>query len=238
MKVMKCWICGSPDADSYEHIIKASDLRSLFGQVSQNNFICANSNSLKNSPLTSIKKPKSLKFKKPICSNCNNNLTSEHDKAWQHLSEYLRFRGPEIKPTDYVRLNKIFARESKKKMLLAHLYFVKLFGCAINDYDIQIDLSNFSKSILNNSAHPNVYILFSISNYLCKFNMAGPSDIQCVIENDRVVYAHWMYSVGAINLTITYAEDEQKNRMGLINSWSPKMNTKRIYISDFDDTKN
>lgn len=230
---MNCWICGSHDADSYEHLIKASDLKSLFGQVSQNNFIYANSNHVKNLPLRSIKKPKALKFKTPICSNCNNNLTSVHDKAWQHLSEYLRFRNPPIKTTSYVRLNKIFANESKQKMLWVHLYFVKLFGCAINDHGIQIDLSNLSKSILTNSTNPNIYISFSTSKYLSQFNMAGPSDIQCVVENNRVVYVHWLYTVGIINLTIIYAEHGQ-NRLSLINSWNPRMNTKRIYIGDFD----
>jgi hypothetical protein len=230
---MSCWICGSPDADSYEHIIKASDLKSLFGKVSQNNLVYANSNHVKNLPLRSIKKPSSLKFKTPICSNCNNNLTSHHDKAWQHLSEYLRFRNPLIKAKDYIRLNKVFANKSKQEMLGVHLYFVKLFGCAINDYGIQIDLSNLSKSILNNLANPNIYISFSISKYLSQFNMAGPSDIQCVRENNRVVYAQWLYTVGAINLTIIYAEPGQ-DRQGLINSWNPKMNTKRIYINEFD----
>lgn len=231
---MNCWICGGPDADSYEHSIKASDLKSLFGQVSQNNFIYLNSNHEKNLPLRSIKKPKSLKFKTPICSNCNNNLTSDHDKAWQHLSGYLRFRNPPITATSYIRLNKIFDNQSKQKMLWAHLYFVKLFGCAINDHGIQIDLSNLSKSILNNLPNPNIFISFSISKYLSQFNMAGPSDIQCVVENNSVVYAQWLYTVGTINLTIIYAELGQ-NRLGLIKSWNPAMNTKRIYISDFDD---
>ena len=233
---MNCWICGNPDADSHEHITKASDLKSLFGHVSQINPIYVNSNYEKNLRLPSIKKPKLLKFKKPICSNCNNSLTSEHDKAWQHLSVYLRFRNPPIKATDYVRFSKIFADKAKQKMLLAHLYFVKLFGCIINEYDIKIDLSILSKSILNNIANPNIFISFSVSNYLNQFNMAGPSDIQCVLENDRVVYAQWLYTVGAINLTIIYSEQGQ-DRLGLINSWNPKMNTKRIYIKDFDATQ-
>jgi hypothetical protein len=33
---MRCWIC-SDEADSAEHLIKASDLRALFGNVSQKN---------------------------------------------------------------------------------------------------------------------------------------------------------------------------------------------------------
>jgi hypothetical protein len=31
---MKCWICGN-DANSGEHLMKASDLQSLFGHVTQ-----------------------------------------------------------------------------------------------------------------------------------------------------------------------------------------------------------
>lgn len=233
---MDCWICGNPEADSYEHITKHSDLKSLFGCVSQNSPVYVNSNFIRNLPLRSIKKSKYLKFKTPICSNCNNNLTSEHDKAWQHFSEYLRFRNPSIKAETYIRLNRVFVDKSKQKMLLVHLYFVKLFGCAINDYGIQIDLSSLSKSILNNSVNSNIYISFSISRHLAQFNIAGPSDIHCILENNRVVYAQWLYTVGAINLTVIYAEPGQK-RLGLINSWNPSLNTKRIYISDFDEMK-
>lgn len=231
--VVNCWICGSVGADSYEHIVKASDLKSLFGKVSQNNVVYANSNNIKNLSLKSIKKPEILKFKTPICSNCNNNLTSVHDKAWQHLSEYLRFRNPPIKAKKYIRINKIFSNKSKQRMLWVHLYFVKLFGCAINDYGIQIDLSYLSNSILKDLVNPNIYISFSISEVMSQYNFAGPSDIHCVNENNRVVYATWAYTVGALNVTVIYSEPEQ-DRLGLVNSWNPRMNTKRIYISDFD----
>lgn len=163
-------------------------------------------------------------------------MTSNYDKAWQHLSEYFRYRNPLIKAGSYLRFSKIFGGNPKEKMLWVHLYFVKLFGCAINDQDIKIDLSNLSKSILNNFANPNINISFSISNHLSKFNMAGPSDIQCIEDGNRVVYAQWCYTLGAINVIIIYAEFGQ-DRNGLVNSWNPQMNTKRIYISDFDDYK-
>ena len=51
---MNCWICGSP-ANSGEHRIKASDLRLVFGHVSQKHPLLLHNEIQRNRPIKGIK---------------------------------------------------------------------------------------------------------------------------------------------------------------------------------------
>ena len=54
---MKCWICGD-DANSGEHMIKASDLKSLFGHVTQMAPLYFHTDEKRNQPVAGIKSDK------------------------------------------------------------------------------------------------------------------------------------------------------------------------------------
>ena len=136
---MKCWICGN-EASTGEHKTKASDLRALYDGVSQKNPLYLHTDQRKNQKVGSIKSEK-FKFASLICPNCNNARTAPHDKAWEKLSKYLREKKPAIKKADPITLEKVFPGTVSTSMLNVHLFFVKLFGCAIAELKVPIDSS-------------------------------------------------------------------------------------------------
>ncbi|WP_300465593.1 hypothetical protein [Desulfobacula sp.] len=126
---MKCWICGN-EAKTGEHKIKASDLRALYNDVSQRNPLYLHTDQRRNQKVGSIKSGK-FKFNSLICPNCNNARTAPHDNAWMKLSKFLRGRNTAMKKGDSIPLEIVFPDTLSKSMLDVHLFFVKLFGCAI-----------------------------------------------------------------------------------------------------------
>jgi hypothetical protein len=82
-----CWMCGSP-AGSSEHIFKARDLRRIFDQDGYD---------FDNLPFhfhaggyERILGPKSkrMAYRRLICRACNNDRTSEFDRAYDRLSDW------------------------------------------------------------------------------------------------------------------------------------------------------
>ena len=155
---MKCWICGD-DANSGEHMIKASDLKSLFGHVTQMAPLYFHTDEKRNQPVAGIKSDK-LKYSALICTHCNNERKQPHDRAWEKLSNYLRTRQPPIRPGDLVRLDRLFPGNVGQSMLGVHLFFLKLFGCLIVEHSIRLDIGPVSQSILSGKPHPNVWLAF------------------------------------------------------------------------------
>ncbi len=155
---MKCWICGN-NARTGEHLIKASDLRAIFGHVRQNQPVYHHSSSQQNVPIKGIN-TNILKSRALLCDRCNNVRTQPYDRAWETLSTYLRSR-PQIRSGDRINLGKVFPGAVHRSMLHVHLFFVKLFGCLATETALPIDISSFSNAILNNTAHPKVYLAIS-----------------------------------------------------------------------------
>ena len=123
---MKCWICGKLGTTG-EHLIKASDLRSYFGEVSQEIPIYFHTSEKKNFPVGSIKKSKSLKSDALICNECNSSRTQLYDKAWERLSGYLSANWQETLAARQFNLTNIFTGKVRESLLYIHLFFVKLF---------------------------------------------------------------------------------------------------------------
>lgn len=118
---MKCWICGN-EANSAEHFIKASDLRSLFGHVTQDKPIYMSTSINRNQPIRGIKSAK-LKYNSRICCKCNNECTQKHDRAWESMSDYFGLRRPPIQAGKLLRIGNIFPGTVKASMLDVHLFF-------------------------------------------------------------------------------------------------------------------
>jgi hypothetical protein len=83
-----CWICNKI-ADSAEHRIKKSDLVSLHGSGSYKG-----ENALflvREGKQTPIQGPNSkvVKYRKNLCSTCNNSYTQPFDKAYECFVDYL-----------------------------------------------------------------------------------------------------------------------------------------------------
>lgn len=84
---MQCWICGK-DADSGEHLIKASDLKMIFGKVRQDKPLYMHTNAQRNIRVAGLQSNK-LKYEKVMCRDCNSGRTQASDKAWELLSRAL-----------------------------------------------------------------------------------------------------------------------------------------------------
>ena len=219
---MKCWICGN-EATTGEHKTKASDLRALYNGVSQKNPLYLHTDERRNQKVGSIKSDK-FKFDSLICANCNNARTASHDKAWEKISKFLREIKPPIKKGDEISLEKVFSTDFSESMLDVHLFFVKLFGCAIVELKTPIDISPFAEAILQKRYHPKVFLAFGSS-----LDMGtGMTNIQTVNIDDSCVYATWFYIVEPIAVNVIYAEPSEK-REGLVHAWHPSTISKCIY---------
>jgi len=125
---MKCWICGINDADSREHLIKASDLREQFGHISQlkpiyGHVLDSNYEVIsKNKPIGSSKSD-NLKLNKSICTKCNTDSTSQYDDAWMMLCRSLLKQRLDTRDKLKIRLGKVFPYRRYINSLYVHLYF-------------------------------------------------------------------------------------------------------------------
>jgi len=219
---MKCWICGNK-ATTGEHKIKASDMRTLYSDVSQQKPLYFHTDQKRNQKVGSIKSNK-FKFDSLICSDCNNARTARHDKAWEQLSKFLREKSPAINKGDVISLQAVFPRAVSESMLDVHLFFVKLFGCAIVEHKVPVDILPFSTAILQQIPHPKVFLAFGSS-----LNMGtGMTNIETGNLNGLCVYATWFYIVEPIAVNVIYSEHSEK-REGLVHAWHPSTITKSIY---------
>ncbi|MBN3770707.1 hypothetical protein [Burkholderia sp. Se-20378] len=213
-----CWICGST-ADSGEHLLKASDLRGLFGLVSQSHPLYMHSNAARNVPKRTIK-DRAFKSKALLCADCNNAKSQPYDRAWERLSDDLR-RRQTLRSGELIKLKNVFKRPAKEALLDTHLYFVKLFGCRIVEHQIPINVRPFADAFLARKAHPYVFIAIGPTPFSAQGKkLAGWSEIHAQNVGGRCVFATWFYHVADVAVNIIYAEPGQ-NRMGLTQAWHP-----------------
>jgi hypothetical protein len=224
---MKCWICGD-EGTTGEHTVKRSDLQSVFGTPSQANPLFYSDASKSNKRVGSLD-AKIFKSSSKICEACNSSRTQPHDRAWTQLSTYLRTREPAIKPGSIVRTNRLFLLNTSTMMRYVHLYFVKVFGCHIHSLGIPIDLSVFSRAILNDKLHPHVYLRFGCKD---EKDSAGSTDVWTAQVDDCCSFATWFYEVGELRVNVMYAVDGEK-RDGLVGAWHPRLGTSRLVMSGF-----
>ncbi len=104
---MQCWICGSDNPATREHRSKASDLRALFGQVSQASPMYFHEDECWYKKAGSLKAD-ILKYEHRICLACNSAPTQAHDNTWKCCSDKLRMRLPKLHMGETSRLNRIF----------------------------------------------------------------------------------------------------------------------------------
>jgi hypothetical protein len=223
-----CWICGE-DGTTGEHKTKRSDLISVFGEVTQLKPLYLNSPKYKNLPIRSVDS-KFLKSHGRICPKCNNSLSQPYDRAWEHMSKFLREHTPPLELGSSVRIKRIFPIDSAQRMLDVHLYFVKLFGCHIAESEAPIDIDGLAKAFRTGTAHPNIYIKFGYTP-----SMVGMSEMRLAVNatTKKAAFATWFYYVEKLAVNIMYAVDGER-RDGLIDSWHPnKGRNKKIIMGDF-----
>lgn len=225
---MDCWICGST-AKTGEHIVKRSDLAFLFTNVTQASPIFIQKQQELNTKVGSLKSKKLTHLAK-VCSNCNNNITQPHDRAWQRLSRAMHLHTPKLQPGAAFRANRAFPNYTHLNMLRVHLFFLKAFGCMIKSGAVGIPLAPFADSILRGRAHPNVYLKFGCG---IDEDVAAVSDMWTIsLEGGDIVYATWIYQVGRIWVSLIFAHDGEE-REGLVGAWHPRQGTAKLTMADY-----
>lgn len=187
---MNCWICGA-SANSGEHMIKASDLKSLFRHVDQRSPLYLHTGLRRNLAVQGIKSSL-LKHQARLCARCNNERTQPHDRAWSTLSQYLQTRRPPIRPGMRVRLGDIFPGKVSQSMLAVHLYFLKLFGCIATDRCIPLPIGEFASAIRDGNPHPNIWISVGTSSSAKKLSRLDARRFrpQCAMVELHLPYGH------------------------------------------------
>lgn len=227
---MNCWICGN-EGKTGEHRIKASDLRSFFGEFTQKSPLYFHTSEKRNIPVGSIKSDR-FKSKAKICNKCNSSITQPYDKAWEKLSTYLRGNFCQISKTGKINLSKVFPGATKQAMLNVHLYFVKLFGCFIVEHDVPIEITPFANAIKTRLPHMDVYLAFGPRLGSVKNKFAGVTPIDAVNKDGRVVFASWFYIVGDIAVDVIYSAENEYMQV-IRNFWHPCQAGKILRLSHF-----
>lgn len=228
--MMKCWICGD-EGTTGEHRTKATDLRALFGEITQKSPIYFHTSGIKNIPVGSSKSDR-FKSNAKICSRCNGSLTQPYDKAWEKLSSYLLGNFSQIAKNGRINLSKVFPGATGQALLNVHLYFVKLFGCLIVEHDVPIDIAPFAHAIKERTAHKNVFLAFGPRLGVMSHRFAGITPINAVNKNGVPVFACWFYIVGAMAVDVIYSAEMEYMR-AVRTFWHPDNATKMLRLSHF-----
>ena len=136
-----CWICRARLADSAEHRINKSDLRSFTG----NRPFFFHDEANRNVAVRSLNAPY-LKYDKILCTTCNTTVTQPHDYAWQEFASILRSRRVGAKSA--VALNSIYGTRSQSKSVALQLFFAKKIGCAVASASSKVDVSALGDAII------------------------------------------------------------------------------------------
>ena len=221
-----CWICSST-ADSSEHMAKASDIRSLFGHITQRNAIYKHSQLGMNVPVKGAK-AEALKFQPSICANCNNARTQLHDRAWEDLSDYLRNRAGPLVHGLRVPLGAVFGAQAAERMAFVHFYFLKLFGCYAVEHGAPLPLNALAVSILSGVPHPHVFLTFTaVASQAAKTELlVGP--VNALHEKRVLVGATWFYIVGTLGVLVSYSE---RGRPRAGPNWHPDDGSSHIALA-------
>jgi hypothetical protein len=214
--MMNCWICGE-DGKTGEHLVKASDLKFLFGNITQMKPIYFFKSNKSPRRLQSIN-TNFVKSKAKICAQCNGAKTQPFDKDWQTLSEYIQKNYAQLRSNKNIKLKNVFPGRVAEAMLNVHLYFCKLFGCRATSEEIPIDIASFADAIKSVKPNDKLYIRFEVWNP--KNKIAGVSKIQTVAVSNVVKDAFWYYIIGNIVVCISFNGLPAESKLNK-TSWHP-----------------
>ncbi len=223
---MSCWICGSSENLTGEHIFKHSDAKMLLGPVSRENPVFFHTKNQINKRVGSFKN-EVFKFSKIMCARCNNTVTQPYDKAWETASSWFFKNENFIKEGDKFRWNRIFPNDTRKNMIFVQLFFTKLMGCCLHVSGYQFDRKEFSKSIISGRINPSIYLKLNVSQN----PSFGVSDlvINPVNSKNEVEEAAWSYQIGKLHIHVFFLHCRKINR-SQNGEWHPNQNSNRIIV--------
>lgn len=231
---MKCWICGINDADSREHLIKASDIRALFGNISQQkpiyNHIVDNKYQIisRNKRIGSSKSDK-LKLNLSLCGKCNSDRTSQFDDAWMKLCKYLSRQRLDTPNNLKIHLGNVFPHKRYENALFVHLYFVKHFGCRIVDSAAPIDTKEFAQALIDKKPCKSIFLLFKKWGKTSDKKQATLLPIEAFEKDNQLFSAITSYSIGKLTIEIIYSPKQFRGEL-LDQTFHPQGPKNRILI--------
>lgn len=204
MSAPTCWICGAA-ADSAEHMVKASDFRSVFGKITQSSPAFRQSKEHPNQPIRGAK-AEILKFAPSLCGHCNSTRTQQHDRAWQTLSEFVRRSRPALAAGSRLPLSRIFPGTVKESMLGVHLYFLKLLGCYAVEHKIPLSLNHLAMCLQASVPMQALRLVFVSVPTDSSLHKIQVSDIRTLNIGGKTASAVWFYRVETLGVVVSYCE--------------------------------
>jgi hypothetical protein len=144
------------------------------------------------------------------------------------MSDWLRYRQQPIRPGGFVRGNRIFRHDTKRKMRHVHLYFLKqLGGLALESKgSIPIDVAPIADCIVNDRFHPEVYLQFG----------KGDGTVGRLVEALKLDTGHLLvcsfYRAGLLTVNVIFAQ-AGADWEGLSKTWHPRRGSNRFVVADF-----
>lgn len=219
--MLTCWICGD-DADSREHLVKASDLRQTFGPVSLEAPLFFHDDSVKNRKFGSVKSDL-VKSAKVLCRRCNDTRTQPYDDDWATLSAELARRSRTVSKSSRIKLRRLFPGRSRKAARNIHLYFVKLFGCRIVGENIPMSIEPFAQAIQKETLCDGLSLIFCRDAMHKVGAHAFLSAIQARQVGTRIDCAGWTYALDRFYVEVMWFRN-LRNFVGVKGHWRPDQN--------------
>ena len=196
-----CWICGAP-ATTGEHQQKKSDVTKIFGAGTFDSVVKLD---LDSGEKVKIQGPnsKELKYTNNLCANCNNKRTQPYDFAYSKFAAYVQDNFAELKRTLCINTNVIFGKAcAKKQRCNLFLYFVKAFGCQLNDNGLSVPQG--LRDALLGKNYDNTFRISVCLNQepqpsLQNFSLEGGQD-----EHEQPVDFFWAQDNGWFTVVHTY----------------------------------
>jgi len=208
-------------------MIKASDIRLFFPDLSQKNPFLHQTDNGKVSKKIGTAKNKYLHYSAKICTDCNNVKTSEHDKSWAVLSKFL-YENPKLQELCF---EDVWGKEYRQNMLNVHLYFVKLLGCAVesiqtSESPIPLKTEYLAESILKGLGNRNILLSFHNTKHQ-KYTGLSDLGVEFHPRTGDVIYCIFFYIIGNYAVKIAYASFDRMYR-GMDQAWLPCHNEKGV----------
>lgn len=197
----KCWICGDLATDR-EHRNKKTDVEYWFGKGSYKEIkvVKREFGEQVSKPIQGSKSDE-LKYGKNLCAYCNQTRTQPYDRAYEKFMRYVNSNFQLLMKEQVLFTHKIFNKDIKKEQENLFRFFIKSFGCRIDNqgHAVPIELIN---AMHGNSYGKSLKVSFGLNirePCVGEFSLEGQVD-----HNKKPVNYFWAQFVGGLSIYYVY----------------------------------
>lgn len=170
-----------------------------------------------------------IKYCDNLCAKCNNEKTQPYDHAYDDFADYIRSNFGQLKRTLTLSTDLIFGKKvAKKKQQELFRYFIKAFGCQLNDKGIQVP-QDLRDTLMGRNFGSRFRIAICLNDafqpYLHNFPLEGDQDQQGnPVDYFWAQHNGWFTVVYAYNRPISKEFGEEwfgKSRRFGMGKWGP-----------------